>query len=177
MYRKSDYIKLGGYEPFFKVTQDWDLFLRFVKLGKGRIIDDVLYRQYKRGDGAMANPKKFRDLLKLVALRIKLAKNTDKRGDILKKVYEEGLEAVVTEKDYNYQNVYINRLSKLVKMGDYKMFLNYRKEFELSSLSVKLKLRYYFWLYIAKLFKVSNMDKSKLLKVYSKLNYIKSKFS
>lgn len=44
MFRRSDYIRSGGYRSQFKVAQDLDLWTRLIELGKHEVVQDVLYQ-------------------------------------------------------------------------------------------------------------------------------------
>ena len=43
MFRKDDYVRVGGYRPQFRVAQDLDLWTRLVDLGRHEVVQEVLY--------------------------------------------------------------------------------------------------------------------------------------
>lgn len=59
MFRRDIYHKAGGYRAAFKNCQDFDLWLRMVKISKLATVHEQLYDRYVRFDGVSYNPKKF----------------------------------------------------------------------------------------------------------------------
>jgi glycosyltransferase involved in cell wall biosynthesis len=56
MYRRSKYDEAGGYDPFFRVAQDRDLYWRLSKVSEIHAIDKPLYEKYLFEDGVTFNP-------------------------------------------------------------------------------------------------------------------------
>jgi glycosyltransferase involved in cell wall biosynthesis len=56
MFRRSVYDEVGGYRPFFKYSQDNDLWLRMGERGKLAQIPQVLQSTFKQPDGVTVNP-------------------------------------------------------------------------------------------------------------------------
>lgn len=59
MFRRSVYDQVGGYRPAFQNCQDYDLWLRMVRVGKLATVKEQLYDRYVRFDGVSYDPKKF----------------------------------------------------------------------------------------------------------------------
>lgn len=59
MFRRDVYEKVGGYRAAFKNCQDFDLWLRMVKISSLATVPEQLYDRYVRFDGVSYNPKKF----------------------------------------------------------------------------------------------------------------------
>lgn len=58
VYKRSAYIDAGGYDPFFKFSQDWDLYFRLSKQGEVHGINSPLYIKLLFEDGASISPDK-----------------------------------------------------------------------------------------------------------------------
>lgn len=56
MYRKSDYIKSGGYDTRFKYCSDWDLYFRILAISEIAAIDEPLYKKIEFNDGFSFSP-------------------------------------------------------------------------------------------------------------------------
>lgn len=55
MFRRSVYEKVGGYRPFFRFAQDYDLWLRMREHGKFAHVTEMLYDRYYRPNGVAKN--------------------------------------------------------------------------------------------------------------------------
>lgn len=66
MFSREHYIRCGGYQPNFKVSQDFDLWTRLIKLGKIEVLDDVLV--HSREDLCGISFKNKEDQAKAAAL-------------------------------------------------------------------------------------------------------------
>jgi glycosyltransferase involved in cell wall biosynthesis len=58
MYRYEHYQMFGGYKAVMKYCQDWDLYGRIFRHGKGYVLPDVLYQKLIFEDGASFSPEK-----------------------------------------------------------------------------------------------------------------------
>lgn len=56
MFRRSAYVRTGGYRPFFHVGQASDLIYRLSRIGDLGFVREVLYRRHLRADGVNAVP-------------------------------------------------------------------------------------------------------------------------
>ncbi|KMK63826.1 glycosyltransferase [Puniceibacterium sp. IMCC21224] len=45
MFRRDAYMACGGYRPFFRLAQDWDLWIRMSAAGDFALLDEVLYER------------------------------------------------------------------------------------------------------------------------------------
>ena len=59
MLRKSTYLSVGGYRTQFKYSQDYDLWLRMVKVCKFHTVKEFLYDRFVLFDGITYNLRKF----------------------------------------------------------------------------------------------------------------------
>tara|TARA_R110002020_G_scaffold198873_6_gene400224 strand:- start:950 stop:1963 length:1014 start_codon:yes stop_codon:yes gene_type:complete len=183
MFRKSTYEQVGGYEKIFTNTQDWDLFLRFLRIGKGKILDTLHYKQFKRGDGVAAKPESFEKNSRISVLRILLSRRHEQREQILEKVNRDGIESVILNSNYDFQRTVVTNFIILVRSGYYKKFLHYvRDKYNPKELNFNLKLKFYSWLTLAKIlniFKLSEKEAQSFIisarSLKSKLNYYKIK--
>src|SRR5690606_33503410 len=57
MYRREDLVRAGSYDPFFKYSQDWDVYSRLIGIGEIHAIDEPLYEKYIYDDGASFSPQ------------------------------------------------------------------------------------------------------------------------
>lgn len=71
MYRSSAFFDSGGYNVFFKYCQDWDLYARLLRNGKGYVINEMLYIKKAFQNGASYNPEKRFEQLKYSYIIIK----------------------------------------------------------------------------------------------------------
>lgn len=177
MFRKEAYDQVGGYERFLKTSQDWDLFLRFLKIGKGRVLNEILYRQYKRQDAVAARPESYIRVSKVYAFVVLLAKENERRKEILDKAYHKGLNAVISDNNADFQEVYIARLTRLVRKGKHSDFLESTKLFNANKLIFPLKMKYFFWLSVAKFLAATKLNNQKARLVFSKVKLIKDRIT
>lgn len=160
MFRKSAYEIVGGYERAFSNSQDWDLFLRFLRIGKGKVLEDILYKQFKRDDGVAANPKNFAKNSRISVLRILLSKNHSDRGKILERVDKFGIESVITNSNSHFQNTMTTNLIILARRGYYKKFLKFLSENDIL-ISSNMRFKFYFWIGISKFFNILKFSEKK----------------
>jgi glycosyltransferase involved in cell wall biosynthesis len=69
MYRRSQYETAGGYDPFFRVAQDRDLYWRLSKISEIHGIDKPLYEKYLFAESVTFQPEMvvYRDLFARLA--------------------------------------------------------------------------------------------------------------
>lgn len=91
MYRKSDYMKSGGYDPRFRYCSDWDLYFRVLAISEISAINKPLYKKIEFNDGFSFSPlhKFAQSLHKEVAInrspgREKLADSVIQRSENIK---------------------------------------------------------------------------------------------
>lgn len=74
MMRRDAYEKAGGYAPEFRFAQDYDLWLRLIRLGRFGTVRENLYDRYIQfADGVSYKPDKFIAQYRLVMLAQQLA--------------------------------------------------------------------------------------------------------
>lgn len=162
MFRKSTYNQVGGYEKIFTNSQDWDLFLRFLRVGKGKILDKLHYKQFKRQDGVSAKPESFEKNSRISVLRILLSNEHAQRRQILEKVNTEGIEAVISNSDFNFQRTLFTNLIILVRRGYYKKFLSFvNNNYNIGELNLRYKFKFYFWFSLASIFHLFNFSENR----------------
>ena len=59
MFRKSIYLKAGGYRDYFKFAQDYDLWLRMSLYTEFAVVKEVLYTRFTLSDGVSASSSKI----------------------------------------------------------------------------------------------------------------------
>jgi glycosyltransferase involved in cell wall biosynthesis len=92
MFRRSVYDSVGGYRPEFINCQDYDLWLRMIKITKFSSVKKCLYKRYVRYDGVSYNPKKFLKQVRYERLcRVLAEKNEYDQSVLLKKVSKDGI--------------------------------------------------------------------------------------
>lgn len=82
MYRRSAYEAVGGYRPFFRFTQDLDLWCRMSRYGgKYAVIPDVLYeRRLFAADGIATDMRKHATQITLAFMALQCAREWDRQG-------------------------------------------------------------------------------------------------
>ena len=82
MYRRSAYEAVGGYRPFFRFTQDLDLWCRMSRYGgKYAVIPDVLYeRRLFAADGIATDMQKHVTQITLAFMALQCAREWDRQG-------------------------------------------------------------------------------------------------
>ncbi|BCS89111.1 glycosyl transferase [Pseudodesulfovibrio sediminis] len=73
MFRKVFYDAVGGYRPQFEFCQDYDLWLRMIKVCRFETVKDLLYTRYVDFDGVSYKPEKFLAQTQFSVLAKKLA--------------------------------------------------------------------------------------------------------
>ena len=109
MFRKSTYEAVGGYRPEFINCQDYDLWLRIIKVAKLASVPNVLYKRYIRYDGVSYKPSKFLKQTRYFYLCKLLAQLSDKEQiDMLNKLNVVSLESLVTLNSFDAQKMIVN---------------------------------------------------------------------
>jgi len=135
MYRKSDYIKSGGYDIRFKYCSDWDLYFKVLAISEIAAIDKPLYKKVEFNDGFSFSPiHKFSQILHKEAA-INRSSNRDELVD------------TVIERSENikpYQPYYLYRSARYVGLflirKDYKKAYLWLKYFFLSFMKIHKNL-------------------------------------
>jgi len=72
MFRRSTFLKIGGYRASLRFAYDWDLFMRFMTIGGGVVFSrEILsiYRRHEEQAARMSGEHAFYDVLDLWRLR------------------------------------------------------------------------------------------------------------
>lgn len=119
MIRASAYKKVGGYDPNFIFSQDWDLWFRLLSIGKGYFINEQLYDRRLLLDGASFNAKKAEIQLffKYLAIYFNNNKTVDRNN------YLKNLDFNKIKKDLNLEDKIkkdlASRYVKLISIKDF----------------------------------------------------------
>jgi len=116
MYRREAVIKIGLYETIFKWCADWDLFLRLLNSSHAIYLEEVLYERYARLDGVSFAPKKSIEQINYRYLVKHLAKNSEKRDQIILQA-KDNINSILDEYSEEISNVAWKRQIKLILMG------------------------------------------------------------
>ena len=104
MFRRSSYEEVGGYRKEFVNCQDYDLWLRMIKVCEFRSVKELLYRRYVRYDGVSYNPKSFLRQVRYACLCRDLASmEKDEERNLLGKISPASLESLVPLSEFRVQ--------------------------------------------------------------------------
>lgn len=95
VFRNSAYKGAGGYDPRFIFSQDWDLWLRMLSIGKGYFINEFLYDRRVLADGASFSARKAEKQLLFKHAALYFNQNgQSKRDIILRGIMSHGVNAL-----------------------------------------------------------------------------------
>lgn len=118
MFRRSVYDAAGGYRPAFRNCQDYDLWLRMVKLTQFATIPENLYERYIRFDGVSYDPRKFARQARYFLLAQRFAAMTDDEGDrAVAKLAAEGPLSLIPSSDPALQARYVKAALRSIIWG------------------------------------------------------------
>ncbi|RYZ77155.1 MAG: glycosyltransferase, partial [Proteobacteria bacterium] len=118
MYRKSTYDQVGGYRAAFKFCQDFDLWLRMIKVGKLATVPEELYERFVRYDGVSYAPEKFALQARYSILAAQIAQmTTEKAAEILNILGEHGPTVLVPKEHPKLQRRYVKAALRSVVWG------------------------------------------------------------
>lgn len=80
MFRKTVYDEVGGYRPFFKYAQDYDLWLRMSTRTRFGVVPEVLYTRFAHGDGIELNLEKKAQQLLYADFAVQCFESRDETG-------------------------------------------------------------------------------------------------
>lgn len=99
-YRKATYDKVGGYRKAFVFSQDYDLWLRMIKVSKFATVREFLYERYVFLDGISYNVNTFIDQIRYARLARQLATTNDEAAAALyEKIRRDTIRALVSTDD------------------------------------------------------------------------------
>lgn len=97
MFRLNSYFKCGGYNPVFKYCQDYDLWLRLIKIGKIGVVQKILYNRISQIDGASVKIERFIEQCQYKILALKLSDSTiEERVSIIQEFQINGFKNIVS---------------------------------------------------------------------------------
>lgn len=137
MYRREDFLNLGGYAEELKWCADWDLFNRLLANGHGIYLQHILSYRIAQNDGVSFHPEKAFEQLVCKQLVIRLATlSPTERSVLLKRIEEEGALALVGNKHQLLERDLARRNTKLYLMG------RRNEAIEMSKLAKSRKIAY-----------------------------------
>lgn len=118
MFRRSIYEQVGGYRPAFKNCQDFDLWLRMVKVSKLATVTENLYDRYVRFDGVSYNPKKFAVQARYFLLCQRIAKMPPEEQETqITRLAAEGPMPMIPSEDPELQDRYFKACLRSIVWG------------------------------------------------------------
>lgn len=119
-FRRSAYEKVGGYRPAFIYSQDYDLFLRLIKIGPFATAHANLYDRYVSFDGVSYVPRKFIRQAQLTLLARKLANMTgDQQKSLLERFEIDDLDSLVPLETDVLQGMVARAIVRAVVWGNH----------------------------------------------------------
>jgi glycosyltransferase involved in cell wall biosynthesis len=111
MFRRSCYDAVGGYRREFVNCQDYDLWLRLIKICNFKTVKQLLYRRYVRYDGVSYNPASFLKQVRYGFLCKDVSiKNDIEAGVLLSKISAENLNSLVLIEEPRVQKLIVKAI-------------------------------------------------------------------
>ncbi|MCY1648415.1 glycosyltransferase [Caulobacter sp. SL161] len=119
MFRRSAYDKAGGYRPEFKYCQDYDLWLRMIKVCEFYTVPRVLYNRYVQFSGVSYDPEKASIQMRysILARRMALAPEVDAEA-MFKCLSDAGPAALIPASDRELQRRIFKAALRSIVWGD-----------------------------------------------------------
>lgn len=118
MMRRSAYTAAGGYRAAFKNCQDYDLWLRMVRLYQLGTVPELLYERYIRFDGVSYDPRKFSVQARYFLLAQRIARMPPHEAEIAVRTLEkEGPLSMIPKSDSALQRRYIKAALRSTALG------------------------------------------------------------
>lgn len=108
MFRRSAYDLTGGYRSEFKFCQDYDLWLRMIKIGPFRVVPEILFERYIQFDGVSYDPKKAINQFKFNYLAKKLSVSPNDSSLILIKLNDQPIDNLISSNLPDIQKKILN---------------------------------------------------------------------
>ncbi len=119
MFRRDVYNQAGGYRSEFRFCQDYDLWLRMIKLSKFHTVKEKLYNRYIQFDGVSYDPEKFilQARYYLLAQRLSMISEVE-QVNVLSTLRKDGPKALVTQDDPELQKRILHACLRLIAWGN-----------------------------------------------------------
>jgi len=119
MYRRSIYEAAGGYRPEFRYCQDYDLWLRMIRLARFATVKKPLYKRYIQFEGVSYAPEKAAVQAQyfLTCQRMAL-KDPEEQERMFALLKEKGPDAVVPKSDPELQKRIFRNCLRLIAWGN-----------------------------------------------------------
>lgn len=122
MYRTSAFFHAGGYDRRMKYCQDRELYLRILRLGKGYVLEDVLYDKLVFRDGATFAPRKVFEQHRFASVVITFATDDAKRDRAIAELHAEASNGkVIPDVSKGALKKYRRRVTGLFLRGQYEL--------------------------------------------------------
>lgn len=142
MMRRTCYEEAGGYREQFRNCQDYDLWLRMIKICQFYTVKELLYRRHIRFDGVSYNPKSFLRQTRYFFLCKDLAHSDSVSGlKLLNKIRPETIEELIPLREKRVQKrIIIAALRSAVFEGGEESLVLIRDGIKSKTLSVLLTI-------------------------------------
>lgn len=117
IYRANAYSKAGGYHSVFKYSQDKDLYMRLIKLGRIVRYPETLYTQFVFEDSASSNPKKKREQIKYQHLIFLNHNNPELYDKAINELETQSIHSIFD--DHLFKKKYENAQKRLIYQGEF----------------------------------------------------------
>jgi len=118
MMRRSAYDAAGGYRVAFKNCQDYDLWLRLIRLGNFSTIPEHLYDRYVRMDGVSYDPIKFTNQARFFLLAQRIAQmDSFSAAKAIEELLQNGPSSLVPLDDPGLQDRYVKASLRSIVWG------------------------------------------------------------
>lgn len=117
MLRMEKYRAVGGYDPFFKFSSDWDLWGRILRDSHCAHVPEVLYDQFAQEDGATFNAAKSVEQIKYnLFIQKKLAMTAEEASSYMRDVSSCSLDEILADDKPQIFRAAFKRAVKLTLM-------------------------------------------------------------
>ncbi|MBX9615188.1 MAG: glycosyltransferase family 2 protein [Caulobacteraceae bacterium] len=117
MFRRSVYQAAGGYRQAFKYSQDYDLWLRMIRLSRFGMATDFLYERSFQPDGVSFNAAKFPVQAKYSVAARNIALSDDPNNSY-RELLERGVDQYVRNDDATFQNKLSKTIARNIAWGN-----------------------------------------------------------
>ncbi|WP_157505611.1 glycosyltransferase [Geminicoccus roseus] len=119
LFRRTVYDQAGGYNPLFKYSQDYDLWLRIAQISLLASRPEILYHRYIQRDGVTYSARKAIEQAQYTVLSRRLAvMPKEKRRDVDARLRELGVGALVPTNDPDLQAMIRTSIVRFLAWGD-----------------------------------------------------------